>query len=197
MEAEKILLISANIVVTACLFFLFLAILIDFVEFQKEKRVKKEKKSIVETGTMFVFFFLFYFLIKSGLGHIQASFGLPLIIINVLGQVVLIVGCVVNIIGRLNLGKNWSNQIKIYQGHTFVSAGMYGLVRHPLYASLIWMFLAASVVFMNYLALLSALLIFLPFMYYRAGQEEDLLSKEFENYKDYQIKTGMFFPKIK
>ena len=33
-------------------------------------------------------------------------------------------------------------------------------------------------------------------MYYRAKQEEKELIKVFKDYKDYQKKTGMFFPNI-
>ena len=194
---EKVLYLITNAVVSLCLFLIVMAVLIDFVEFQKINTTKKEKKSVVETGTMFLFFFLFYFLVRFQIGQIHLSFGLPLILLNVFGSLILVTGCFVNIKGRFNLGKNWSNQIKIYNDHSFISEGAYRFVRHPLYASIIWMFLAACFIYVNYVALLSVLLIFIPFMYYRAKQEEDLLVKEFPNYKDYQLKVGMFFPKIK
>jgi protein-S-isoprenylcysteine O-methyltransferase Ste14 len=194
---DKVLYLINNIVVAVCLFLIILAVLIDFVEFQKRKGVRKEKKSIVETGTMFLFFFFFYSFIRFNIGHVYFTFGWLLALVNILGLTVLIIGCFVNIKGRFNLGKNWSNQIKIYDDHTFISKGMYSVVRHPLYASIIWMFLASSVIYLNYLAFASTLLIFIPFMYYRAKQEENLLVKEFGNYIDYQKKVGMFFPKIK
>lgn len=193
---SKVLFLADNIVVSLCVFAVVMAVLIDFVEFQKRDGAKKEKKSIVETGTMFLFFFLFYSFIRFNVGQINLGFSIPLVVLNALGLIVLITGSVVNISGRLRLGKNWSNQIKIYKDHTFISKGVYSLVRHPLYASIIWMFLAASVVFLNYLAFLSTILIFIPAMYYRAKQEELMLIREFENYKTYKSKVGMFFPKI-
>lgn len=193
---EKIFYLFSNIIVILCVFFVFIAVLIDFVEFQKRKQVKKEKKSIVETGTMFVFFFFFYFLIRFSVGQIDVLY-LPLkIFIMVFGLLILIFGCIVNVKGRMKLGKNWSNQIKIYDDHYFVSSGVYGFVRHPLYASIIWMFFGASLIYLNPFAFLANTFIFIPFMYYRAKQEENLLIKEFENYKSYQIKVGMFFPKF-
>lgn len=194
---EKILFLLSNIIVAVCLFAVVVAVLIDFVEFQTRDKVKKEKKSVVETGTMFLFFFLFYAFLRFNIGQIHFDFSFFVVSVKILALLILILGCLVNVKGRFNLGKNWSNQIKIYKDHTFVSKGVYSFVRHPLYASIIWMFLSASVIYTNYLALLSVLLIFIPMMYYRAKQEENLLSKEFENYKDYQIKVGMFFPKIK
>ena len=193
----KALYLIDDIVVAICVFIIILAILIDFTEFHQRDETKKEKKSIVETGTMFLFFLLFYSLIRFNIGQIYINFSLLLIILNILGLLILIIGCGVNINGRLNLGKNWSNQIKIYNDHTFISRGVYSFIRHPLYASMIWIFLATSLVYMNYLALISTMAIFIPFMYYRAKQEEFLLAREFKNYRQYQKDVGMFFPKIK
>lgn len=192
----QLIFLLSNVVVISCTFAIFIAVLIDFTEFQKRSTIKKEKKSIVETGTMFLFFFLFYFLIKFKIGQLDFD-TLPFRSLPVLiGSLILVCGCFVNIKGRFNLGKNWSNQIKIYKDHYFVSSGVYKFVRHPLYASIIWMFFGASLIYANCLAFLSNLVIFIPFMYYRAKQEENLLIKEFEDYKNYQIKTGMFFPKL-
>jgi protein-S-isoprenylcysteine O-methyltransferase Ste14 len=185
-----------NAIVGLCVMAILVSVLIDFTEFQKRTGTKREKRSIVETGTMFLFFFLFYILIRFKAGQINLHFSILSIIPVVFGLMLMIVGCIVNIKGRLDLGKNWSNQIKIYKDHTLATHGMYQLVRHPLYASLIWMFFGASLVYLNYLALLANLTIFIPFMYYRAKQEEFLLAKEFANYKKYQSAVGMFFPKI-
>jgi len=187
----------ASAVVSICVFAVFLAVLIDFVEFDKRRQIKKEKRSIVATGSMFLFFFFIYYLIRFKIGYFEIE-NLPIkVSLIVVGLIILIFGCVINISGRLSLGKNWSNQIKIYNDHSFIFGGAYRLVRHPLYASIIWMVFAASIVFSNYLAFLFNSIFFVPFMYYRAKQEEELLVKEFKQYKEYQQKVGMFFPKIK
>ena len=172
-----------------------LAITIDFLEFDKNEKTKN-KKSVVTTGTMFLFFVGFYLLIKLNIGQIEInnlSVRLPLAII---GTVVIFAGVFVNIKGRIDLGKNWANQIKIYEKHTLVNRGVYKIVRHPLYASLIWIFYGACLVYLNFPALLANTFIFIPFMFYRANQEEILLQKEFPEYKNYKLKTGMFFPKL-
>lgn len=193
---EEILFFTSNLIVSLCVLAILLVILIDFVEFQTRKNTKAEKKSIVETGTMFLFFFGFYLILKSNIGLVHiASFPLKLAL-STLGLFILILGCIVNIKGRLDLGKNWANQIKIYSDHTFISKGAYSMVRHPLYASIIWMFFGASIIYSNLYAFLANLLIFIPFMYHRAKQEEELLSKEFKDYKNYQRKVGIFFPKL-
>jgi protein-S-isoprenylcysteine O-methyltransferase Ste14 len=58
------------------------------------------------------------------------------------------------------------------------------------------MYIGGAFLYLNYLALILNIFVFLPFMYYRAKQEEKILITVFENYKIYQSKTGMFFPKI-
>ena len=186
----------SSIIVMFCTFITFIAVLIDFSEFQERKETKKEKKSIVETGTMILFFFLFYALIRLGVGRFIAMFPALKISLEAIGSLILLIGCFVNVRGRFNLGKNWSNQIKIYKDHNFISTGMYKFVRHPLYASIIWMFFGASIIYTNYAAFFANIIVFFPFMYYRAKQEEEMLLREFKEYKKYQTKVGMFFPKL-
>lgn len=187
--------VSLSIIIL-CVLAIFTSVLINFIEAKKDKP-KKEKKSIVETGTMFVFFIIFYLIIRLRIGALDISnlnIRMPLAI---LGLIIIIIGAYVNIKGRLSLGKNWANQIKIYKEHKLVINSVYGVVRHPLYASLIWMFYAASLIYFNYLAFLANTFIFIPFMYYRAKQEEAMLKVQFKNYCDYAREVGMFFPKLK
>ncbi len=193
---EKAFYLAVELSVMLSVFAVLVAILIDFAEFQGRKEVKREKKSVVETGTMLLFFFGFYAIIRTGTGRLVLEFSPLKITLMLAGALLVAAGCAVNVKGRLDLGKNWGNQIKIYGDHTFVTGGTYRLVRHPLYASLVWMFLGAGLIYQNYLALLAALFIFIPFMRYRARQEEELLAKEFGAYAKYQKKVGMFFPKL-
>jgi protein-S-isoprenylcysteine O-methyltransferase Ste14 len=195
-RSQSIFSICCNIIVVLCVLFIFLSILIDFSEFHKKKNVKKEKKSIVETGTMFLFFLLYYLVIKTRTGTFIIENRTINICISSFGLLLIILGCFVNIKGRLDLKSNWSNQIKVYTDHSLVTSGIYHIVRHPLYASLIWMFAGGAFLYLNYLAFILNAFIFLPFMYYRAKQEEKILIAEFEAYKTYQSKTGMFFPKL-
>jgi hypothetical protein len=71
---------------------------------------------------------------------------------------------------------------------------VYRVVRHPLYAGLIWMFTGAALVFQNWLALAATALIFFPGVYYRGKQEEKALIAQFPAYGEYRNHTGMFFP---
>jgi protein-S-isoprenylcysteine O-methyltransferase Ste14 len=185
----------ASIIIGICLFALFTSILINFTE-PKNKRVKRQKKSLVETGTMTLFFLAFYSLIRFRIGEITIINPTLQLILIILGLLMIVFGCFFNILGRFNLGKNWANQVKIYDNQNLITTGTYSIVRHPLYASLMLMFYGACLVYPNYLAFLANTFIFIPFMYYRAKQEEKLLSKTFKEYEIYKKKVGMFFPKL-
>ena len=191
LEVANIIIIGLAVLV------IFASIAINFFEAQASGKVKKEKRSFVETGSMVGFFLIFYLVIRLRLGifdysYIPVRFGLMLF-----SWIILIVGVYFNVAGRFKLGSNWANQVRIYKNQSLVTGGVYSVVRHPLYASLIWMFYAASLIYLNWLAFLLNTLIFIPFMSYRAKQEEKLLAKEFKNYKNYQKEAGMFFPKLK
>ncbi len=184
-------------IISACVLALFLSVFIDFMLFSRSNNVQRERKSIVETGTMTFFFIVYYFILLSKAGTIGLKSQLIGQLLMILGIAMIIIGCLANIMGRFNLGKNWSNQIKIYKEQTLVQTGMYRIVRHPLYASIILMFYGGCLVYKNILAFLAVSIVFIPFMYYRAKQEEMLLLQRFADYKEYKQKTGMLFPIIR
>lgn len=159
---------------------------------RRENIKKKEVKSIVETMSMSMFFIIIYLIVnfKFGIYHYQNIY------LDIVFLIIYIIGIVFNLLGRYYLGNNWGNNVIIYNDHTLVNKGVYKIVRHPLYASIIWMIFSVGVLFQNYLVIILNTIIFIPFMYYRAKQEEKELVKIFEDYLEYKKNTGMFFPKI-
>ena len=158
---------------------------------QKEDK-KKEVKSIVETASMTGFFIIIWLVISLRLG----SFEYTNIYLDIICLVIYIIGVTFNLLGRFYLGHNWGNNVVIYKNHTLIKNGVYKIVRHPLYASIIWMIYSVGILCQNYLAIILNTIIFIPFMYYRAKQEEKELIKIFNDYEKYRKNTGMFFPKI-
>jgi protein-S-isoprenylcysteine O-methyltransferase Ste14 len=194
LENYGIVFLIANIVAIICTVTVVLAIILDFVQYHCPSKSKQKINSWVETGSMFAYFFIYLLLMKPALGQVFIQSGLFLHLIELLGMILLLSGCYVNIKGRIVLKQNWANQVTIYHNHTLVTTSVYRWVRHPLYASLIWMFIGGSLIYRSYWALLSVFCIFIPMMYYRAKQEEALLIKEFPDYLLYRQRTGMFFP---
>jgi protein-S-isoprenylcysteine O-methyltransferase Ste14 len=184
-----------NLIVAICVMAVLVSVAINFRMAKKTEAMKREEKSWVETGTMLLFFLLFYILLRFRLSQYMVP--IPVWVpLSLLGLTLVITGCIVNIRGRLSLGGNWANQIRIYKDQTMVRNGVFRWVRHPLYASLIWMFYGSSLIYINPAAFLANTLIFIPMMLYRARQEEKLLLIEFVEYIDYRKTTGMFFPKL-
>jgi protein-S-isoprenylcysteine O-methyltransferase Ste14 len=182
----------ARLLVTLCTVSVLTAVFVNFMLAREGHAVHSWRRSAVATGSMLAFFVGIYFLIRLRIGaHEIPGIYYPAAII---GLIVLILGTAMNILGRFALGRNWGNQVVIYQDHTLVTGGVYRIVRHPLYAGLIWMFIGASLVFQNWIALLATIFIFLPGVYYRAKQEEKALLAQFPTYADYRNQTGMFFP---
>ena len=182
-----------NFVVTAGIVLIYRRVFINFKDAKKQREQKqKEVKSIVETASMSAFFLVCSIIVLSRIG----IYTFHSTLLNVIALLVYLLGVFVNLQGRENLGKNWGNNVVIYKDHTLVTNGVYRFVRHPLYASIIWMIYAVSVVYQNYLVAILNTIIFIPFMAYRAKQEEKELIKIFGEYERYKKSVGMFFPKI-
>ena len=190
------ILLLINSIVGISIFAVVAAVGVDFLFFQERNDQKKEKKSPVATFTMFLFFFLFYTIERNGWGVLQIPAGKERNGMIICGLLFMLLGAGLNIFGRFNLGKNWSDHIKIYQSHQLVTSGAYSWVRHPLYASLIWMFYGSAMIYANLPAFLLNTFIFLPAMYFRAKQEEKMLAREFSGYEEYKKKVGMFWPRF-
>ncbi len=185
----------ANLSVGLSVMALSISIIYNFMN-SREQKVNKEKKSIVETGSMSAFAVAMYFILMFGIGRYRIEN--PLLNISIaVGMFFVIAGCAANIVGRLNLGKNWGNHIRIYDDHSFSRKGMYQVVRHPLYSSIILMFFGAGLIYSNYLCFIATTVIFIPAMYYRAKQEENILREKFSEYRQYQKEVGMLFPKVR
>ena len=159
--------------------------------YRREKK-KKEVKSIVETGSMSFFFFIIAIVVNLKIG----VYPFHNVYVNVICIIVYLLGLATNLLGRYYLGNNWGNNVVIYKDQTLIQNGVYKIVRHPLYASIIWMIYAIGLLKSNYLVLILNTLIFIPFMTYRAKQEEIELEKVFKEYQYYKKNTGMFFPNI-
>ncbi len=74
--------------------------------------------------------------------------------------------------------------VKVESGQTVVDTGLYGIVRHPMYAATILMFLSAPILLGSWYALI--VFLFYPvLMVVRIVQEEKLLVRELDGYAAY------------
>ena len=81
-----------------------------------------------------------------------------------------------------------SRTVKVEEGQTVISTGLYGIIRHPMYTASILMFLAIPLVMGSWYALI-------PFAFYpalmvvRVLDEEKLLAAELAGYAEYKTKV--------
>lgn len=81
-----------------------------------------------------------------------------------------------------------SRTIKVEEGQTVVSTGLYGIVRHPMYMATLLLFLVMPLVLGSWWALI-------PFAFYpaiiisRLKDEETLLTRELAGYAEYKEKV--------
>lgn len=189
------LLFFATLAVAACVGAVLLAVLLNFLTAQAGG-ARQERRSPVATGSMLLFTAGCYLLIRRHLGALPFPPYPTHLAAVCVGLLLMAGGAAVNILGRLALGHNWANHATVYAEQTLVTSGVYALVRHPLYASLIWMFTGAALVYLNWAALLANLLIFVPMMIYRARLEEAMLAERFPEYAEYQRQVGRLVPKF-
>lgn len=81
-----------------------------------------------------------------------------------------------------------SRTVKVEEGQKVVDTGLYSLVRHPMYAVTVWLFLSIPIV----LGSLFSLICFLPYVgaiVVRIINEEKLLEKELDSYAEYKKKV--------
>lgn len=185
-----------DVVVFACAFATLFSVAWSFLNYHNRRPVARKKRSVVDTFTMTLFFVGFSTCLSREIGVVRVVSEAVEMGLLLIGLAVVICGCVVNVVGRSQLGSTWSNQISIYDQHKLIVRGMFKLVRHPLYASIIWMFIGASVAYLNYVTFFMTLLIFIPAMCLRARQEEAILVNVFPEYQSYREQTGMFLPRV-
>lgn len=94
-----------------------------------------------------------------------------------------------------DLGLNWSPSLEIREKHELIMRGIYGRIRHPMYASQWLWVLAQPLLLSNWIAGLSNLIVFIPFYLLRVQAEEAMMMNTFgEEYKAYMKKTGAVLP---
>ena len=96
-----------------------------------------------------------------------------------------------------DLGLNWSPTLEIREKHELITRGIYGVIRHPMYASQWLWVLAQPLLLQNWIAGFANLLVFIPFYFLRVKAEEQLMMEKFgDQYQAYMQKVGGVLPKF-
>ena len=77
-----------------------------------------------------------------------------------------------------------SRTIEVQEGQKVIDTGLYGIVRHPMYAVTTWLFLAMPLM-LGSLAAFAIMLLYLPIIVRRIIGEERVLARDLPGYEDY------------
>ena len=105
-----------------------------------------------------------------------------------------ILGIVVFILSYLMFGevlrenKYLSRTVEVQEGQNVVDTGLYGIIRHPMYSSTVFLFLSMPLILGSPLSFL-IMIFYIPIIVKRIENEEMVLEKELNGYKNYKEKV--------
>jgi protein-S-isoprenylcysteine O-methyltransferase Ste14 len=94
------------------------------------------------------------------------------------------------------LGRRFSGLVAIQSGHSLVTTGIYGAIRHPSYLGALVLMLGGALVFRSGVGLLLAAAILVPILARIASEEKLLQSKFGAEYAAYRARTWRLLPLI-
>jgi protein-S-isoprenylcysteine O-methyltransferase Ste14 len=93
------------------------------------------------------------------------------------------------------LGKQWTFQARVIEGHELVTAGPYAIVRNPIYLGMFGLMVATGLVLATWWAQVAAIAVFLIGNWIRIHQEEKLLRQLFgAKFQEYAQRVPAFLP---
>ncbi|MEW6273115.1 MAG: isoprenylcysteine carboxylmethyltransferase family protein [Thermodesulfobacteriota bacterium] len=114
---------------------------------------------------------------------------------EILGGVLIVAGMWLRHRALAALGPHFSIKLLVRADHRLVDGGPYRLLRHPNYAGLALVMAGTALALRSPLALLAVLLLWLPSLMLRIGQEESALRRHLgEAYERYSERTWRLVP---
>jgi len=99
--------------------------------------------------------------------------------------------------GQQTLGRYYSHEAVIYQGHQLVERGPYRFVRHPIYTGGLLLFAGMGLMAQSWVAVVLIFVTTVVVLRYRIAVEEKILIAEFgEQYISYSKRVKRFIPFI-
>ncbi len=95
-----------------------------------------------------------------------------------------------------SIGKNLTDTVVTRREHTLVTRGPYRWVRHPFYDAGALLFTANALVAANWFLLVGGLMAFALIMLRTSREEDRLVARFGDSYRDYMRRTGRFLPRL-
>lgn len=96
-----------------------------------------------------------------------------------------------------DLGLNWSPTLQLQSDHVLVTDGIYGVMRHPIYAAYFLGVIAQALLLNNWIAGPIGLVTFIPIYLTRVPREEAMMIETFgDTYRAYMQRVGRLLPRV-
>jgi protein-S-isoprenylcysteine O-methyltransferase Ste14 len=113
-----------------------------------------------------------------------------------LGAVMAVVGVAFAIWARIHIGRYWSGNVVLKEGHQLIRTGPYARIRHPIYTGML-LGLAGSALAFGHVGALLAFAIYTLMFWLKARKEEALLAGQFgAAFEGHRRHTGFFLPRL-
>ncbi|HTA55972.1 MAG TPA: isoprenylcysteine carboxylmethyltransferase family protein [Candidatus Acidoferrales bacterium] len=113
-----------------------------------------------------------------------------------IGVAIVAIGGILRIAPVFILGNRFSGLVAIQPEHTLVTAGIYGVIRHPSYLGLLLSAFGWALAFRSGLGVLLAAIL-IPIIVVRMNSEEQLLAAQFgAEYANYRARTSRLIPGV-
>jgi protein-S-isoprenylcysteine O-methyltransferase Ste14 len=111
-----------------------------------------------------------------------------------IGVVVLALGLLFAVWARVHLGRNWSGEVTVKEGHELIRSGPYAYVRHPIYTGLITAVLGTAIASSTVRAAIGVLIIATSFAV-KLRREEAFMRETFPGeYQRYAAQVPALIP---
>lgn len=145
------------------------------------KETQSEQQSVIKySGLMFAFSF-----VLAGLNYRFGWFVLPEAVSYCAVIVFLLAYAMFGEVLRENA--YLSRTIEVQENQKVVDTGLYGIVRHPMYSATVLLFLSMPLILGSLISFL-IMLLYIPLIVKRIRNEEEVLEKELDGYKEYKQK---------
>jgi protein-S-isoprenylcysteine O-methyltransferase Ste14 len=116
-------------------------------------------------------------------------------VVAVLGTILVAAGLAFSVWARRHLGRNWSADVVVKEGHALIRTGPYRRLRHQIYTGILLAFLGTAVSIGEWRALVAFFLILLSFGI-KSRAEEHRMLETFPEYAQYRRESSAIIPFI-
>jgi protein-S-isoprenylcysteine O-methyltransferase Ste14 len=115
------------------------------------------------------------------------------IVVGIVGAVLVVAGLGFSVWARRHLGRNWSSNVVVKEGHALVRTGPYRRVRHPIYTGMLVGFLGTAVAIGEWRGVVAVALAVAAFAW-KSRLEEGRMRATFPEYEQYRKETAALVP---